>query len=383
MKKHAKPTPSLKPANLEQVKRLLNLPHSKADWTQWTETFLQLIPSSFFKPQPILIRTCVREQETTFHIRRNSRMIYLALSPDILERTQTFFLSPEGHYHYSRVKIERPIKDSTTQRTVDRTLEILPCPYPEQQVALEAQQVVASVLKETGYQNWSQLTNNEKRQLVALGYSPRDIIIALQQSPPEQLQLTLELLLKKELTTDEASEFEKLLHNLSSPLPLKCLGWVLQHPSWSHSSYLLAFSEKLIAHYPRELASYIEHPDPGLRLRLAQLHPKTVNLAKWYASETDDNIKLTILTMLRKYASLQNIVDSLIQAQNPAEAKSLCHIFLGWSSSEPFHSQELLDKFSSLKLSKPLKAALSQRLKEQGLLPWATKVWHSLWYRSW
>ncbi len=317
--------------NLDDLVVLLLLPSPEGHPTRvdrWLEVAARNLEG--YQAQPSVIRRSRNLQGTQAEARRWTTELFLALTP-ATPRRETLMLTRDGVLTLRRLEGQRNLRRRPDDTIVDEIYEFLPLEHPTPAQLDIVRQRVLQGLYTVGYHHWDRLSTEHRRELARFGGNWQDATAALATCQGNDRVETLQLFLGPESAPGLREEVREA--GLAGRLRpgVDVLAWLLAQPDWNLQPGLVAMARTAVQDEPERAWALNAHPNPQVRLRLADLFEAPADWLSWLARETDDQVRHRILLAMERRHEPAELVDRLVREKDPVHREALGWALVHWS----------------------------------------------------
>jgi hypothetical protein len=359
------------PEALEDLRLLLLPPQASDDPDQtlaarsrWLAAAARTIRG--YRQQPSVLRRTRNIRGSSVEVRRWTREAYVPLSP---AGPQTLMLSPQGELVLRRLDGVRHLRRRVDETIDDEIYVFVPLPQPESAHLERVRLRALADLHPLGYQNWKELDWPRRQALAAFGGGWKDAAAALRTVCGDERTRSLELFLSEEAHPQlrEAVMAAGLRGELRPGADV--LAWLLAQPDWNLQPGLVAMARTAAHEDPQAAFRLHTHPNPQVRLRLADLLTGPVDRVGWLAAEKDDAVRDRILRAMESHHSLPELVEKLASETDPVRREALGWALVHWGRPiSEAREWEALNKALFARLGPHNRRRLKQKLQSAGRL---------------
>lgn len=318
-------------SHLEDLVELLILPpvqEGPSEVARWLEIASRNLEG--FQPQPSVIRRFYNARGIQAEARRWTTEPYLPLTPTT-PRRETLMLSREGSLHMRRLEGQRNLRRRPDDAIVDEIYEFQSLDNPTPAQLDVVRQRVLRGLFPTGYQKWDLLSERHRQELVRFGGGWQDAVAALECCEGSERVESLKLFLGPQAADSLRQEVQ--LAGLEGRLRpgVDVLAWLLAQPDWNLQPGLVAMARSAVQDDPENAWALNRHPNPQVRLRLADLFEGPADWLSWLAQETEARVRDRILRAMERRHDPADLVDQLQREKDPVRREALGWALVHWN----------------------------------------------------
>lgn len=321
-----------------------------------------------YRPQPSVIRRSRNERGMQVEARRWTAEPFLPLSPGWQPR-DTLMLAPDGRLVLCRLDGERHLRRKPNDTIVDEIYALHPLAAPTvEQLRIVRERALAG-LYPLGYEHWSQLPAEQRRELVRFGGSWQDASAALADvDGPERVE-ALQLFLGPEAAPKLRADVQEAGFQGHLRPGTDVLAWLLAQPDWNLQPGLVTMARTAVQDEPAKAWELNAHPNPQVRLRLADLFEGDSDWLGWLAKETDGQVRDRILRALERHHSPAELVEQLQREKDNVRREALGWALVHWSRGITRKQDwAALNRALFTSMGRENRARLKDKLKSQGRL---------------
>jgi len=317
--------------NLDDLVVMLLLPSPQTDPTgvrRWLEVAARNLEG--YQAQPSVIRRSRNLQGTQAEARRCTTEFYLPLTP-ATPRRETLMLTRDGILTLRRLEGQRNLRRRPDDTIIDEIYEFRPLEQPTPVQLDVVRQRVLQRLYTVGYHHWDSLPAEHRRELARFGGNWQDASAALATCQGDDRVETLQLFLGPEAAPGLRQEVREA--GLAGQLRpgVDVLAWLLAQPDWNLQPGLVAMARTAVQDEPARAWTLNAHPNPQVRLRLADLFEAPADWLSWLARETDDQVRNRILLAMERRHEPADLVDRLVCEKDPVHREALGWALVHWN----------------------------------------------------
>ncbi|MGI5843670.1 MAG: HEAT repeat domain-containing protein [Candidatus Xenobium sp.] len=355
--------------HLEDLVCLLILPPSEGNREEvscWLEVAVRNLEG--FRPQPSVIRRSHNVMGARAEARRWTTESFLPLTPTN-PRRETLMLGSDGWLHLCRLEGQRNLRQRPNDTIVDEIYEFQRLENPTPAQLDVVRQRVLLRLFPVGYQQWDLLSTQHRQELVRFGGGWQDAGAALERCEGIERVETLQLFLDQHAAESLRQEVQHAgLQGRLRP-GVDVLAWLLAQPDWNLQPGLVAMARSAVQDSPEEAWELSRHPNPQVRLRLADLFENPADWLSWLARETDDRVRDRILRVLERRYDPADLVDQLHSEKDPVRREALGWALVHWNRGITRNQDwKALNRALSSGIGRENRTRLKEKLARQGRL---------------
>lgn len=338
-------------------------PDSKAAWLSAAARNLE-----GFRIQASVIRRSRNLNGSRAEPRRWTTQSFLPLTAPN-PRRETLMMAEDGRLVLCRLEGQRHLRRRPDDTIVDEIYEFLPLESPTPAQLDVVRQRVLQGLHPLGYQHWGSLSAEHRRELARFGGGWQEAAAALADCDgPERVE-ALQLFLGPEAAPSLRGEVQEAgLQGLLRP-GVDVLAWLLAQPDWNLQPGLVAMARTAVQDEPDRAWELKSHPNPQVRLRLADLFEGPADWPGWLAQETDDQVRHRILLALERRHGPAELVELLQGETDPVRREALGWALVHWSRGITRKQDwQALNRALYTGIGRENRARLKDKLARQGRL---------------
>lgn len=292
---------------------------------KWLTTAVKHL--SGFENQPCVIRRATNNPSVNDEIRRRSEDKFLQIGT-----TESFplLINEEGSLFIRELDGQRVIHPGTNDEMVDNIYVYTHIDIPQPDQLEQIRRLMISRLYRIGYMNWTELGSAEKEELVSREGGGQEAAQALELLKDADQTETLELFVSNKANKTMQKELWICGSKGELSLNAGALGWFLRNPEWERSESLQSIAKHIVRSYSEESSRYILHPNPAVRLHLADLIENTDSLLDWLKIENVRSVRHRILIQLQTLISAEALVQKLKDAARLSPPDDDLLKVIGW-----------------------------------------------------
>lgn len=319
-----------------------------------------------YRAQPSVIRRSRNVNGVRAEARRWTTEPFLPLTA---VGRESLMLAPDGRLVLCRLDGERHLRRKPNDTIVDEIYELDPLrdPTPEQLVVVRERAL--TVLYPIGYRHWGQLLPEQRQELARFGGSWQDAQAALGDVDGADRVETLQLFLGPEAAADLRADVQDAGLRGDLRPGTDVLAWLLAQPDWNLQPGLVAMARTAVQDEPEKAWALNRHPNPQVRLRLADLIEGPADFLGWLAQETEGQVRDRILRALERRHSPADLVEQLLNEKDPVRREALGWALVHWSRGITRNQDwDALNRALFTSIGRENRARLKDKLARQGRL---------------
>ncbi|MBQ7501802.1 hypothetical protein IJT93_03685 [bacterium] len=292
---------------------------------KWLKTAVRHL--SGFENQPCVVRHAVKNPSISDEIRRRSEDKYLQIGTT---DAYPLLVNEEGRLFIRELDGQRVIHPGTNDELIDNIFKYTPIDIPQPDQLEQIRCLLISKLYKVGYSNWSDLSGEERAELVSREGGGPEAALALELLKDGDQIETLELFVSEKANKNMQKEIWLCGAKGELSLNAGTLGWFLRNPDWSGSDNLQNIAKHIVSSYAEEASRYILHPNSAVRLHLADLIDNADSLLDWLKIENVYTVRHRILMQLQTLVSVQDLVMKLKAVSKGSSPDKELSEVIGW-----------------------------------------------------
>ncbi len=230
-----------------------------------------------------------------------------------------------------RLEGQRNLRRRPDDTIVDEIYEFRTLDQPAPAQLDVVRQRVLQRLYPLGYRHWNSLSGEHRRELARFGGNWQDATAALATCEGNDRVETLQLFLGPEAAPSLREEVREagLAGHLRPGVDV--LAWLLAQPDWNLQPGLVTMARTAVQDEPERAWALNGHPNPQVRLRLADLYEAPADWLSWLARETDDRVRDRILLAMERRHEPAELVDRLVSEKDPVRREALGWALVHWN----------------------------------------------------
>ena len=353
---------------IEALSELLVLPSSAASVPAWLR--LATAHLQGFSTQPEVIRRTTNSSGMRAESRRWSQAGFLPLTPNSASPTAPrLFLGADSLLYVRHLDGKRFLRNDPGDQIVD---EIYKYEVAEsnslEYLALVQARVVRHLLP-LGYENWNLLPADRRIILAGFGGTWENAQRALDSVSAEEHLQTLQLFLGPKANPKLRQEvLDAGLEGRHRPGP-EVLSWLLAQSDWNLNPSLVKMARNAVEDDPKRAWELIRHPNPQVRLRLADVFSGKADWLGWLVLESDDQVRARVAAAIEQSYTPATLVELLAQEKVSARKEAIGWALAHWNGDlQDDGDWQALNRALFMPIGKGNKKDIKERLAKYGKL---------------
>ncbi len=323
-----------------------------------------------FSTQPEVVRRHINSSGMRAEVRRWSELSFLPLNANAkASALPRLFLHQDGTMLQRIPNGRRFLRNDPGDQIVDEIYKYVPVQEISPDYLRIVQHKAICHSLSHGYGCWAELTEEQRAILVGFGGGWSEAEMALESVEGEDHLHTLQLLLGDKAHPQLRQQvLEAGLDGRHRPNPV-VLAWLLAQPDWNLNPSLVAMARNAVEDAPEQAWALIHHPNPQVRLRLADVFYGEADWVEWLINETDEKVRSRVQGALE-----QSYTPAALVRQLTSEKETTRKEAIGWALShwrtpieEPADWQAL-NRAITMGIGKQNRKDLQAMLRKQGKL---------------
>lgn len=321
-----------------------------------------------YRPQPSVIRRSRDEHGMRVEARRWTTEPFLPLTYAGQPR-ESLMLAPDGRLVQCRLDGERHLRRKPNDTIVDEIYALDPLRTPTaEQLGVVRNRALAG-LYPLGYRHWGQLLPEQRLELARFGGSWQDAQAALADVDGADRVETLQLFLGPEAAPQLRADVQDAGLRGDLRPGTDVLAWLLAQPDWNLQPGLVAMARTAVQDEADKAWLLNRHPNPQVRLRLADLFDGAADWLGWLAQETDGQVRDRILRALERRHAPAELVEQLLTEKDGIRREALGWALVHWNGGiTRTQDWEALNRALFTGIGRENRARLKDKLARQGRL---------------
>lgn len=327
-----------------------------------------------FSTQACVLRRSNNHGICQIEVRRWSNEEYLPLS-NPAAGADMLLLGADGMLVLRRMDGTRQLRNKPEDQIVDEIYVFNRVVEPTSAQLNAVRRRAIGMLYPLGYENWLSLTAKQRRILVSFAGRWENAALALEQCQGRDRVEALQLFLGPHAAKSLRNEVITAGAQGRLRPGADVLAWLLAQSDWNLNPGLVNMAQSAVEDEPEKAWALTTHPNPQIRLRLADIYTASGDLLGWLMQEQDLAVRGRVLLAIERRLLPRHLVAQIKKEKDHSRREALGWALVHWSTGiSQLQDWQAMNRALFEPIGSKNKAELKDKLNQHGQLSWKARL---------